>query len=183
MIGVLALQTAAGATPAGASVNESCGSDRHPRHGDAEIDWKAPVIARSRLLIKAPVKTIWRIQTDIDNWATWQPELTSASLVTPGKLRKGSVFHWVIEHLEITSTVRQVRPLRRLVWGGPANGITGVHVWTFTPTKKGVLVCTEESWAGKPVDADIPGAQKLLRQSLVTWLQHLKEASEARAAQ
>jgi hypothetical protein len=61
---------------------------------------------------------------------------------------------WSTEGLDgITSTVQQVAPKARLVWGGPAQGITAVHVWTFTATEDGVLVHTEESWTGEPVEA------------------------------
>lgn len=77
--------------------------------------------------------------------------------------------------------VKQVKPLRRLVWGGPANGIAAVHVWTFTPTRHGVLVHTEESWAGAPVEADIPYAQGALDASLRGWLENLKRTTEARS--
>src|SRR2546429_8272312 len=48
---------------------------------------------------------------------------------------------------------RRGRRPRRIVWGGPAQGIVAVHVWTLEPREDGVLVHTEESWEGEPVSA------------------------------
>lgn len=64
------------------------------------------------------------------------------------------------------------------MWGGPANGIEGVHVWTFEQTGSQVTVHTEESWSGAPVDAAIEQLGRALQQSLTTWLAGLKSRAE-----
>ncbi|GAA3476816.1 hypothetical protein GCM10018966_013580 [Streptomyces yanii] len=79
---------------------------------------------------------------------------------------------------DINSTVKQVSPQRRIAWGGPAQGITAVHVWTFTPRRDGVHVHTEESWSGAPVKADVPALQAALDASLDAWLHNLKTEAE-----
>jgi hypothetical protein len=61
------------------------------------------------------------------------------------------------------------------------NGITGVHLWTFKQTAHGVLATTEESWAGPPIDADVPGNQSSLDQGLKDWVNRLKSTAETRA--
>ncbi|MFE4958244.1 SRPBCC family protein [Streptomyces sp. NPDC056653] len=164
--------------PAGAAANiqvaHSC--------RDVVIDATAPVITRDDILIRAPRSTVWAVQTDVANWPSWQPGVTAVRRTDTGRLRVGSTFIWDVEGLHVTSTVRQVEPGRRIVWGGTGNGITAVHVWTLTPTRDGVLVHTEESWQGDPVDADVPTAQAALDASLRAWLENLKRASEARMA-
>ncbi|MEU1418374.1 SRPBCC family protein [Kitasatospora sp. NPDC005751] len=143
------------------------------------IDPRAPVITRDDIVIHAPLERIWRIQTDIGAWPSWQPDVTRTEWLTPGPLRTGSVFRWSVHGLsDITSTVREVRPPHRIVWGGPAQGITAVHVWTFTPVRDGVRVHTEESWAGAPVEAARPELQAALDASLDAWLHHLKARAE-----
>jgi uncharacterized protein YndB with AHSA1/START domain len=144
------------------------------------IDENAPVIARHSIVIHAPLEVVWRVHTDLESWPEWQSGVGSMELLTPGPLRPGSAFRWHVEGLDITSTVRQVVPQHRLVWGGPANGIVGVHVWEFTEQPGGgVLVRTEESWSGAPVEADIPYAQQALDSSLTTWLDNLRMRTEA----
>ncbi|WP_405933956.1 SRPBCC family protein [Streptomyces longwoodensis] len=149
--------------------------------GDVGIDHNAPVITRENMLIHAPLHTIWKIQTDVEKWPAWQPNVVSVVKDTPGRLRPGSAFRWTTEGLNITSTVRQVDPGKRLAWGGPAQGITAVHVWTFTPTAHGVLVHTEESWTGAPVEANQAALQAALDNSLHNWVNNLKHEAETQS--
>ncbi|MER6036061.1 SRPBCC family protein [Streptomyces sp. NPDC001835] len=146
---------------------------------DVQIDASAPVITRDDILIHAPLHTIWKIQTDVENWPTWQPNVDVVVKDTPGRLRPGSVFRWTTEGLNITSTVKQVDYGKRLAWGGPAQGITAIHVWTFTPTTDGVLVHTEESWTGDPVTANKDTLQTALDNSLHNWVNNLKHQAES----
>ncbi|MFD8980182.1 SRPBCC family protein [Streptomyces sp. NPDC059564] len=169
------LLTQAAALPAALAIGVS-GTPHHP----VGIDHDAPVITRDDIVIHAPLHKIWKIQTDVGNWPAWQPEVVEAAKLTPGPLRTGSVFRWSVHGLsDISSTVEQAEPLRRIVWGGPAQGITAVHVWTFTPREDGVHVHTEESWAGAPVEADTPALQQALDASLDEWLHRLKAKAES----
>ena len=46
-------------------------------------------------------------------------------------------------------------------------------------TPDGTHVETTESFASAPVEADVAGMQRVLDGSLVSWLNHLKNAAEA----
>jgi ribosomal protein S1 len=72
-----------------------------------------------------------------------------------GPLTVGSVFRWQTAALDITSTVEEVDAPHRIAWGGPAQGIVAVHVWTLDERDDSVLVSTAESWEGDPVSAMI----------------------------
>jgi uncharacterized protein YndB with AHSA1/START domain len=149
------------------------------------IDETAPVISRHSVTVHASAETVWRILTDIDAWTTWLPEIADARLETPGLVGPGSVFRWSVSGLDIVSTIAEVRPHERLVWSGHANGsdgILGIHVWNLAPGDGGLLVSTEESFAGPPVDADPDSLQAALDESLGTWLQRLKDTAETDAA-
>ncbi|SNX62659.1 polyketide cyclase/dehydrase/lipid transport protein [Streptomyces sp. TLI_55] len=163
--------------PATTATTIAAGAAAHA--DDVQIDAGAPVITRDNILIHAPLHTIWKIQTDVENWPTWQPDVDVVVKDTPGRLRPGSVFRWSTEGLNITSTVKQVDHGKRLVWGGPAQGITAIHVWTFTPTADGVLVHTEESWTGDPVTANQATLQTALDNSLRNWVNNLKHQAES----
>lgn len=95
-------------------------------------------------------------------------------------LAVGSTFRWQTSGLDITSTVEEVDAPHRIVWGGPAQGIIAVHVWTLTEREDGVLVHTEESWEGEPVLAQNETLQAALDGSLRGWLENLKRAAENR---
>ncbi|MFI0901100.1 SRPBCC family protein [Streptomyces sp. NPDC020983] len=147
--------------------------------GGVHPDETAPVVTRKSTVVHAPLKTVWKVQTDVENWPTWQPNVTSLVKETPGALRSGSVFRWATEGLDITSTVKKVEHGTCLAWGGPAQGIDAIHVWTFTPVEDGVLVRTEESWTGAPVAANTAYLQAALDTSLQNWVNNLKTKSES----
>jgi hypothetical protein len=82
-----------------------------------DIDGDAPVITRDEIMISAPIQTVWNIQTDVEAWPSWQSDVDSAE--ADGPLRAGSVFRWQTAGLDITSTVEEIDPPNRIVWGGP----------------------------------------------------------------
>ncbi|NOU95910.1 Shy6-polyketide cyclase [Paenibacillus sp. LMG 31456] len=141
-----------------------------------DVDRNAQVIVDLSIEIDAPQETVWRIQTGIDQWPAWQKNVAQAQL--SGPIAVGSAFQWQTQGLSIVSTIREVDPMRRIVFGGPAQGIDGVHVWTITPTAKGVVVHTTESWDGPPVAADPDGMREALTSSLNAWLADLKKTAE-----
>jgi uncharacterized protein YndB with AHSA1/START domain len=140
------------------------------------IDESAPVIVRLSTVVDAPLERVWALHTGIDAWAEWNADVDRAEL--DGPLLPGSSFRWRTHGLDITSTIREVVPGRRVVWGGPAGGIEGVHVWTFEQVGEQVTVHTEESWSGAPVDAAAEQLGEALHQSLTAWLACLKSRAE-----
>lgn len=147
-----------------------------PQPTTCTIDETAPVIVRLSTVIDAPLEKVWALHTDVGSWAEWNADVDQAEL--DGPLQPGNSFSWKTHGLDITSTVREIVPGERLVWGGPANGIEGVHVWTFEQTGDQVTVRTEESWSGTPVDAATEELGQALQHSLTAWLSSLKARAE-----
>jgi len=143
------------------------------------VDAGAPVLAHHEIDIQASLQSVWALHVDVNGWTSWNPDMTSAHL--EGVFGPGISFDWESYGFPVTSTVYGVDPHHRILWGGTAGGITGVHEWLFTPTAGGVHVTTNESFSGEPVAADAAGMQALLDASLVAWLGHLKAASESQA--
>ncbi|WP_214411305.1 SRPBCC family protein [Sphaerisporangium fuscum] len=140
------------------------------------INTQAPVVVRLDIVIDAPLERVWALHTDVNSWPSWQSDITDAS--ADGPPLPGSAFRWSTFGLDITSTVHAVEAPHRILWGGPAHGITGIHQWTFREQDGLVHVHTEESWDGEPILADIAGMRTALEGSLTSWLQRLKEAAE-----
>ncbi|MEV0190168.1 SRPBCC family protein [Kitasatospora purpeofusca] len=159
------------------------------------VDPAAQVRYRTEAVIDAPLDVIWKLQTDVDRWPSWQRAVSGAERLDHGRFRAGSSFRWTTPippevgipatGLDITSTVRQVKDRSCIRWTGPADGeglhIDGVHVWNFTKVRGGVRVSTEETHTGPQVDANVPLATGILRAGLDAWLSELKAAAEARA--
>jgi hypothetical protein len=144
----------------------------------AGIDGNAPVRARQRIDIHASLDTVWRLHTDVNDWPAWQTDITAAHL--EGPFQPGASFEWTSYGLAVVSTIYAVANHARVLWGGPAGGITGIHEWLFAQTPAGVHVTTQESFAGQPVEAGIARVQAILDTSLAAWLRNLKSAAEDR---
>jgi hypothetical protein len=140
------------------------------------IDSDAPIRTRHEIDINAPLGLVWRLHTDVNNWPTWQTEITEAQL--DRAFQPGNSFKWTSYGFTVTSTIYASAERARTLWGGPAAGITGVHEWVFSETPAGVHVTTQESWAGQPVEADITRMRTILDTSLAAWLKNLKAAAE-----
>jgi uncharacterized protein YndB with AHSA1/START domain len=145
----------------------------------ADIDRSAPVIAHHEIDIEAPLDVVWRLHTDVDAWPTWQTDITEAR--AGGPFAPGASFDWTSFDFPVTSTIYAVDAPNRVLWGGTASGITGIHEWVFTETPAGTHGTTSESFAGEPVEADVAGMASMLDGSLSSWLGHLKAAAESRA--
>jgi uncharacterized protein YndB with AHSA1/START domain len=144
------------------------------------VDEDAPVVVRLSTTVDAPLATVWALHTDIGSWADWNADIDSVDF--DGPLAPGASFRWLTHGLDITSTIREVVPGERIIWGGPAHGIEGVHVWTFEETgERTVTVRTEESWAGAPIEERPDEMREALRQSLESWLSRLRSEAERRA--
>ncbi|MFG2623023.1 SRPBCC family protein [Streptomyces sp. NPDC048507] len=189
-VGLLGTATA----PAGAAASPGDRTARPLTCRGAGVDPDARVRHRAEILIHAPLRTVWKLQSDVEGWPSWQGPVTAAKRLDEGPLRPGSVFRWATPvppnptpatSLEITSTVDRLARYSCIRWTGPATGeglrIDGVHVWNFTETRDGVRVSTEETHTGPQVDADVPTATAILRQGLDAWLGDLKTTAEARA--
>ncbi len=109
-------------------------------------DPHAPLIAREEVLINAPLDKVWALETDIDRWPDWQPEVSVARL--EGPLAVGTVFAWKAKGLRIVSTIREYEPETRISWTGRALGMNAIHIWAFEPYDGGTRVTVEESLSG-----------------------------------
>ncbi|MEU0299954.1 SRPBCC family protein [Streptomyces sp. NPDC006175] len=200
---VLSLAGVTGLLVATASSAQAASGPAHTAH-DAPalecrgqgVDPDARVRYRSEIKIDAPLSTVFRTQTDVERWPSWQDAVLTNERFDSGPLRPGSSFRWSTPvpatpstpatTLEITSTVQQLQRNHCIRWTGPADGEgihidEGTHVWTFTEVRGGVLVRTEETWTGEQAEADVPTSTEALGAGLEIWLKDLKAAAEARA--
>ncbi|MFS8200371.1 SRPBCC family protein [Streptomyces sp. CWNU-52B] len=160
-------------------------------------DPDALVRYRSEIVIDAPLSTVFKTQTDVEQWPSWQDAVLTSERLDHGPLRPDSSFRWTTPvpatpatpatTLEVTSTVQDIQRDKCVRWTGPADSDAihideGTHVWTFTKVKGGVLVRTEETWTGDQAEADVALSTEALGSGLEIWLKDLKAAAEVRAA-
>ena len=143
------------------------------------IDENAPAVAHDSILIDAPIEKVWAIETDINHWAEWQPDVSSAKL--DGDLRSGNVFRWKAAGLSITSTLRVVKPYEQIGWTGDSLGMKAVHIWHFVPEEGGTRVKVDESLSGWLTRLmclfDRQFLQKSMAKSLLTLKEHVESVA------
>ncbi|MEN3615989.1 SRPBCC family protein [Plantactinospora sp. ZYX-F-223] len=201
----LFLAAAGGVLGTTAAPAEAASRPAHPGHhndGDGAVECRgqgtdpdALVRYGSSILIDAPLSTVFKTQTDVEQWPSWQDAVLTSQRLDHGRLRPGSAFRWTTPvaatsqtpatTLTITSTVQQIQRNACIRWSGPATSEAihideGIHVWTFTKVKGGTLVSTEETWTGDQAEADVDLSTEALGAGLEVWLQDLKTAAEAR---
>jgi len=140
------------------------------------VDKNAPLYAKKEVIINASAEKIWKIQTDINKWPSWQKDVTEAKL--KGELKKGTEFSWKAKGMNINSTIEEVEPKNKIGWSGKSFGMSAVHIWYFEKTGDKTKVISEESLSGT-----FPKLIKLIKpnfleQSLEKSLKKLKTQAE-----
>ncbi|MBD2231720.1 SRPBCC domain-containing protein [Phormidium tenue] len=141
-----------------------------------DINPNAPVSARHQITINAPIETVWQLLTDIDQWPTWNSNISAATLAGP--MQPGSTFRWKANGTGIFSTLQAVEPHRYLSWTGKVIGTRAIHTWALEPLGDTVVVTTAESFEGWLVQLTKDMMQSTLDTSLVAWLTDLKRQAE-----
>ena len=94
------------------------------------VDGDAPVRAHHEIDINAPLDTVWQLHADVNAWPAWQTDITAAHI--NGAFQPGASFEWTSYGFTVVSTIYAVAERARVLWGGTAGGITGVHEWAFS---------------------------------------------------
>lgn len=141
-----------------------------------EINANAPVFARKEIIIDAPIEKVWQIQSDIEAWPTWQPDITTVKL--DGELKPGATFRWKAQGLTIQSKLHTVEPDRRIGWTGTAPGMYAIHNWTFEAQGETTRAITEESLSGWLTRLMKLFDPHFLEKSLAATLLRLKNKTE-----
>ena len=141
-----------------------------------KIDSEAPFTGRKEIFIKASPRAVWKLQSNINGWSDWHPRIKHSRL--NGPLAVGSVFNWNAGGINITSTLREVKPDKRIGWTGVAFGTRARHIYTFRPQNNGTLVIAEESldgWLARLMKVIMP---KFLDESMEFSIKTLKDKAE-----
>jgi uncharacterized protein YndB with AHSA1/START domain len=144
-----------------------------------EINESAPVAGSAEIQVAANPEVVWEVLTGIDDWPSWNPDVTSASL--EGELAEGSRFRWKAGPGTISSTVQRVERPRLIAWTGKTLGLRAIHVYRLEPRGNGTLVSSGESWEGLVARAFRARMQRTLERAMEAGLLHLKAEAERRA--
>ena len=107
---------------------------------------KNPVFASAEIMINAPIEKVWKIQTNLSEWKSWNSDIQSMQVI--GEVGSGTKFIWKAGGITIESEIIEYQPNSKIAWKGKTFGINAHHVWQFTKTEDGTRVYTEEKFTG-----------------------------------
>jgi uncharacterized protein YndB with AHSA1/START domain len=136
----------------------------------------APVKCRKTITINASSEKVWEVMTNINNWATWQTDITKPKL--NGDLKPETTFDWRTGGAEIHSILHTVEPFKNFGWTGKTFGMFAIHNWTLTETTGQTNVAVDESMEGFFATLLKKSFNKNLEKGMQNWLDLLKQECE-----
>lgn len=143
-----------------------------------DINENAVLKTSKNIEIHASVERVWDVQTKIDEWPEWHPEISYAKLAS--SLEPGKTFVWKSGGFKLSSTIGEVKKNCFIGWKGKGFGASAIHTWEFEQLDNGnTLVRTQESMDGWFVKLLKGMMAKKLNDSLDIWLKSLKHTAES----
>lgn len=140
------------------------------------VNPNAPVTAQNELLIDATPSRIWEVLSEINQWPSWQSEVTEAQI--HGLLAVGMEFSWRAGGISFVSKIHTTESPVYLGWTGKTIGAYAIHNWTLEEQNGKTLVKVEESLEGI-LPAWLTGFfLKNLEKGMLKNLEELKEEAE-----
>lgn len=111
-----------------------------------EVNKNAKAYGKEEILIHAPLNRVYRLVSDINNWAEWQSDVAEALI--HGKFSENTEFTWKANGMKIHSKLHTIQQNAKIGWTGKMFWIKAVHNWWFTAKGESTLVEVEESLSG-----------------------------------
>ncbi len=140
------------------------------------INHNAPVKCSKTITINADSKKVWSVLTNIDNWATWQTDISKPKL--NGELKPETTFKWKTGGAKIHSTLHTVNPNNQFGWTGKTFGMFAIHNWALTEDNGKTTVEVNESMQGFLAWLFKKSFNKNLEKGMQKWLDLLKQECE-----
>ncbi|HOZ96425.1 MAG TPA: SRPBCC family protein [Niabella sp.] len=140
------------------------------------INNNAPVKCSKTITINTNSEKVWKVLTNIDQWAMWQTDISKPKL--NGQLQPETGFVWKTGGAKIHSTLHTVEPNKYFGWTGKTFGVFAIHNWTITETDGKTTVSVDESMEGFFAKLFKSLFNKKLDKEMQHWLDLLKTESE-----
>ncbi len=140
------------------------------------INNNAPVKCSKTITIHSSSEKVWAVMTNINNWASWQTDISKPKL--NGELKPETTFDWKTGGAKIHSTLHTVEPNERFGWTGKTLGMFAIHNWLLNETNGQTVVSVDESMEGFFAKLFKSSFNRNLDKGMQRWLDLLKVESE-----
>jgi uncharacterized protein YndB with AHSA1/START domain len=136
------------------------------------INSNAPVKCSMSIIIKSTPQKVWSVLTNIDQWDTWQIDISKPKLI--GELKPNSKFDWKTGGAKIHSKLHTVETNKAFGWTGKTFGAFAIHNWKITEIDDSTKVTVHESMEGFLTKIFKKSFNKNLAKGMQHWLELLK---------
>lgn len=140
------------------------------------INNNAPVKCSKTITINSSSEKVWKAITNINDWATWQTDISNPKLA--GELKPNSTFVWKTGGAKIKSTLHTVETNKQFGWTGKTFGMFAIHNWTLSENNGLTTVLVSESMEGFLAGLFKKSFNKNLEKGMQHWLELLKQTCE-----
>jgi hypothetical protein len=139
------------------------------------VNYAAPVVYKTSVLIHAKPEAVWKVLSDIQNWEKWNTEVSNVQI--NGAPKEGAKFIWK-SGANITSWIHTVNPCSQIGWTGKALSVYAIHNWTMQEVNGSTELTSEESMEGWMAKLFKKTFQNTLEKGTAKWFNLLKVACE-----
>jgi uncharacterized protein YndB with AHSA1/START domain len=141
---------------------------------EAKINENASIRDQHSIIINAPIDKVFTILKNVEEWPSWNPEITKAK--ASGPITEGSTFEWTHNQQKLTAEVQLFEEPTTLTWTGKTKWVKDIFVWQLDKDENQTIVTVGASLQGAFVIL-VKNHQRVYNE-LLRWLECLKKAAE-----
>lgn len=135
-----------------------------------------PVQHLTDVFIDNSSSEVWKTLCDVQNWKTWQSNISRSSAV--GSIIPGAVFTFKHRGEKITAKITESNENTVFEWFGSSFFNTYLFRWELKQTRNGTHVIVRAGFNGTFAGFFADARKKLLKKDLITWTITLKSECE-----
>ncbi|WP_373501780.1 SRPBCC family protein [Desulfococcus sp.] len=110
------------------------------------------MIIEESIEIHAPLATVWRVFSRMEDWESWNTVCENCCLIEGDEMAAGTCFTFTLRPyripLKIAPRIVKCEPGKEVVWAGSRLGVHAEHRFTFEERGGRVVLTSVESFRG-----------------------------------
>ena len=140
---------------------------------EGKINENASIRDRHSIIINAPIKRVWEVLSNINEWPDWYEGIKSASC---DKVVVGATFDRALKNTHLHSSFQLVNEPTLLAWIEKSKMVRAIHVWNLEAADDQTIVTVEKSIEGFLIP--VFNRQSKVHDDLLAWIVALKAEAE-----
>lgn len=143
------------------------------------------MVIKESIVIDAPVKTVWQVFTEVENWSEWNTVCRECRLEDGDAMEEGACLSFeltpLLLPLRIAPVIETYEAGKEITWSGSKWGIHARHTFVFSPVNGGTRLESREVFSGALFwAARLTGMPGRLHELTSRLLSAIKAEAEAR---